>query len=480
MDVRENRLLQKIRAIPLGARASIALFFASLTTKGIAYLTTPLYTRLLTPAEYGRTSVFLTWLEVLGIVAMFCLSSNVFSNGMIDHPDDRDRFLFSMLTLSNFVTLAFGGVLFVLYPLLRGFLDLEPALLGLMFAVFLTQPAYVFWMTRQRFEYKYKYNALFAVAAALLPAVVSTVCMACCPPGERLYARIFGAEVPLLGFYLCFYVYLARKSHGRVCPAYWKTAFLFNLPIIPHYLSLYLLNSSDKLMISAMVGDAQTAFYSVAYAISSAVFVVWNAIDASLLPYVYENCKRRNYAAVSRVTTPLLTVFAAACFLLILLAPEAVRLMATGDYYEAIYVIPPVVGGVFFQVIFSLFSNVVQFYKKPVYVMAGSLTAAGLNLLLNYLLIGRFGYLAAGYTTLFCFALQALIDFFAMKKCTKEPIYNTKQIALLSAVVFAVALGSGLLYRFLLLRYGIALAALVVCLLLRKKIFAQFALLKKS
>ena len=103
--------IAKIKNMPPAAKASIAFFLSSLVTKGISYIVTPIYTRLLTEAQYGQVSVFMTWLEIFGIIAMFCLSYGVFNNGMVDHPEKRSEFSFSMLILSNIITLCFSGIL---------------------------------------------------------------------------------------------------------------------------------------------------------------------------------------------------------------------------------------------------------------------------------------------------------------------------------------------------------------------------------
>ena len=81
--------------MPQGVKASIAFFIASLITKGIGYITTPLFTRLLSAEEFGQVSVYLTWMQVFGIVAMFCLSYGVFNNGMVDFSEQRDEYSFS-------------------------------------------------------------------------------------------------------------------------------------------------------------------------------------------------------------------------------------------------------------------------------------------------------------------------------------------------------------------------------------------------
>ena len=68
-------LLDKKKNIPAGVKASIAFFIASLISNGISYITTPIFTRLLTSAEYGQVSVYFTCFQIFGTVAMFALQA---------------------------------------------------------------------------------------------------------------------------------------------------------------------------------------------------------------------------------------------------------------------------------------------------------------------------------------------------------------------------------------------------------------------
>ena len=79
-----KELFNKISNLSQGVKASIAFFLASVITSGIAYITTPIFTRLLMASEYGEVSVFSTWTSIIGIIAMFRLSAGVFNNGMVD------------------------------------------------------------------------------------------------------------------------------------------------------------------------------------------------------------------------------------------------------------------------------------------------------------------------------------------------------------------------------------------------------------
>lgn len=465
------KLLKRIRDYPKGVKASIAFFFASIITKGIAYITTPLYTHLLTTEEYGKTSIFLTWLTVFGIIAMFNLQAGVFNNGMVDYPNKRSEYSFSMLILSNIITTLFSIVLLLMYPIIREWLQMDISFVILMCIIFFFQPAYNFWVSRQRYEYKYKSTVIWSIISAFISPLVAIVLLMT-TDFDHLYVRIFGAEVTLVIIYIGFYIYLGCKNRWKLNTAYWKAAIMFNLPLLPHYLSTYLLGSSDKLMISKLVSDTATAYYSVAYSVASVATIIWSAVNSSLIPYTYEKCKEKNYKAISNVTLPILVVFAIACVMIIMLAPEVVWIMATKDYMEAIYVIPPIVGGVFFQVQYYIYANIVYYYKKPKFVMYASVTAMILNIVLNYIFISLYGYMAAGYTTLFCYLVQAVIDYFAMKKVAKEDVYNMKFIFLLSGIVIVVALISNVLYNFSIVRYLIILIMLALIIINNKKIIA--------
>ena len=465
-------MLKKLKKLPQGAKASIAFLFSNVVTSGIAYITIPFYTRILTTEEYGQVNVVLTWTHIFGIIAMFCLSFGVFNNGMIDYPDKRDSYSFSMLVLSNLFTILFAVILFAVYPFVGKVIGLNYTLLTLMIATFLLKPAYNFWTARQRYEYKYKYVVLWTILNAVLsPAVAILICLMH-EPGDRLYSRLFGAESVPLVMAACFYIYLGRNSRFSVDRNFWKSAILFNLPLIPHYLSYYILNSSDKIMISQLVGDSETAYYSVAYSAAAVVSIVWSAVNGSLIPYTYEKCSIKDYKSISNVTLPILTLFAVICIFAIVLAPEVVAVMATNAYTDAIYVIPPIVAGTFFQVQYFIYANIVYYFKKPKYVMYASVTAAIANIILNYFFIQEFGYKAAGYTTLICYMTQAVLDYFAMRYVVKEKVYNMKFISFLSVAVVLISLLSLLLYSYPFIRYGFAFL-IVVILFYRRKFIVQ-------
>lgn len=476
-----RKFFKKISNLSPGVKASISLFIASILTKGLSFITTPIFTRLLSHEVFGQVSVYYSWLQLFAIVATFCLSYGVFNVGLFDNPEKRDELSFSYLILSNIFTIAFAGIFFCFYPLFKSYLNIVLPALILMMVFFLFQPAYLFWLARQKFEYKYKLPLLWAVISSALSIAAPIILIVVCKnPDNNFYYRVFGSEVVLILIHIGFYIYLGVKAKFKLDVSFWKSALLFNLPLIPHYLSMFVLSSSDKIMISYLVSEEATAFYSVAYSIATIALIIWNAIDASLMPYTFKKLKEEDCASINKVVVPILIVFAVGCFSIILLGPEMVWLMGSKGYKEAAVVIPPVVGGIFFQIQYFLYSNVLYYYKKPRFVMFGSVLAALLNLVLNYFCIKQFGYIAAAFTTLGCYFLQALIDFIAMRKVAKKNVYNLPLLIGVSAVVTVVSICGSMLYSYQIVRYVILGIFLLLIAIFSNKIIKVFSQMKES
>lgn len=478
------RLLQKLtffkfNVLPVPVVASIAFFTMSVIEKGLVFITSPIFTRMLTQAEYGQVSVFNSWISLLGVITMFCLSAGVFNLGLLDYKDERDSYSFSMLILSNIITLLCFIIMLILYPYTASFWGFDLPLLYLMFAIFFTQPAFNFWCARQRFEYKYKVMATIVITSAILSQTVAIGAIYYLPC-DKVYARLIGGYGVMIIFYAVIFAYIGAKAHWQLKISYWKEALLFNIPLIPHYLSGYILNHSDRIMIANMVGTIEAAKYSLAYTVALAVTVVWGAIHGSLLPYTYEKCRENNYSALSSITMVIMSLYAYLCFLLILLAPELVAIMAPSSYKECVYIVPPIVGGVFFLSQYSIFANIVYYYKKPKFIMFASVTTATLNIFLNWVFIPRYGYLTAGYTTLVCYLLQAIFDYYAMMKVTGRCVYNMKPLYALSVVILCAAVLGPYIYGNQLIRYTFIAVSILCVLPFRNNISSVISGIRKQ
>ena len=146
---------------------------------------------------------------------------------------------------------------------------------------------------------------------------------------------------------------------------------------------------------------------------------------------------------------------------------------------------PPVAASVFFMVLNPLLANIEFYYEKTKFVMVASCSGALLNILLNYIFIGLYGYYAAGYTTLICYMVFSFAHYLAYKKIVDnnlelEKIYDIKFIIALSGFVL-VMMGIMIVgYSYTWLRYTILLVMVIVLFKNKTEILNKLMKLRKK
>ena len=429
----------------------------------------PIFTRIMPQAEYGVISTFTSWQSVLYIVATLNMASGVFNNGMIDFSDDREGFIGSIMALANNCTM----ILFLFYLALKksvdGILGIPSVMTYVMIAYFFVTPAYNYWMGRKRFEYSYIPVTVLTVVSSIGSTGLAIIAVLFAPDSNKAIAKVMATESVAIGLGLFFTIYTLIKARGKIKLKYWKYALTISLPLVPHYLSMYILSSSDRIMISKLVDTSATAIYNVAATVASIMLIFWNAVDASYAPWIYQKMDEKKYKAIRSRGNEVLLVFAGMTIISTLFAPEIMRVLAPANYYEGIYVIPAVAAATFFTACSSLYIRVELYLKKSSTVMVGSCLAALLNVVLNYLCINHFGYIAAGYTTMVCYAMLAMFHGINLKRL-HYTVYDNKIIATMAVGVILCAVIISLLYRFTLVRLLIIAVLMIYAFIKRNEI----------
>lgn len=452
--------IEKFQQMSVPVKASMAFMAVNFMQKGISFLTAPIFTRLLTSQEYGKITIYSSWADVIGIFAMFGLYNNVYCRGILEFKEDKKNFTFSLLSLSNVITLAVLAVVWIVNKYVFHFLDVSDILILFMFFTFLLEPAFEFWKTDQRFDYKYKLLCFFMVLVMVF-APLASIAGIFLFPEYKVEARIIGAQLVTLMIGAGCYIYEVFNAQGKPKIKYWKYAVAYNLPLIPYFLSSYVLSSSDRLMIGYFWGDDKAGIYGIAYTMSAVVNIVWNSINATLVPTIYKRCDDGRRHTLSDLIIPIIAGYGGVCILIMLLSPEIIWFLAPSSYGEGMYIIPVIVGGVFYMSLFSIFSNIIYYEKKPKFVMGAGVAAAILNFVLNLIFIPTMGYFAAGYTTLAAYLLQVVWSYVAVRKVTGESVYNMKKLGMIGLLVLVMSVFSPLLYPYRWIRWGLLLAIVI-------------------
>ena len=466
-----------------GVKASLWFMTCSILQKGISFSTMPIFIRLLSSGEYGDYSVFLSWESIISIFVTLNLSYQVFNNGMVKYDKDKDSYTTSMVGL----TFCAGGVAWLVYCLFNGFfqryIELRFEYMGLMFFDMLFTATIGLWTVRQRYEFKYKALTIVTLANTVLNPVLGVILVTTLE--DKVYARLVSIVASNFLVFVIVFIALLRNSRKIISFPNWKYALKLDLPLIPHYLSMVLLNNSDRIMISKLCGSAYTAFYSVAYNAAMVMQIVVASVNASFNPWLYQQLKEKNYSKIRKTTNYLLLLVALVTVIPVLFAPEVILILGSEEYASAVNIMPALSCCVFLMYIYTLFSNIEMFYERPKFIMIGSLSATVINIILNYIFIQLFGYEAAAYTTLVCYILLALFHYLMMVRVCKEQriaenIYNLHFIMALTGGVMLIAFAISRLYSYAIIRYTILASVFLIVIIQRKKVLAFWNKMKQE
>lgn len=465
----------KYNSLPIQVKASLWFLVCSFLQRGISVITTPVFTRLLSPAEYGQYGVFTSWLGIASALVTLNLCFGMYSQGLIKFEEDRARLSSSLQGLALVLVTAWTLVYVAARDAFNAMTGLTAAQTLLMLIMVWTSTVFNFWATAKRVDYDYRLLVIVTIIVSLLKPILGIVLVV--NADDKVTARIFGlALVELVGYGWMFFVQMYRGK--TFCSRkYWKYALLFCIPLVPHYLSQVVLSSVNRIMIANMIGDSQAGIYNLANSISMLATLVNTALVQTIEPWMFRSIKARRIGRMKSVAYPALAAVAAVNLLLIAFAPEAVAVFAPAEYQEAIWVIPPISVSVFFSFSYVLYAEFEFYFEKTRYLSLATLVGAALNIGLNLLLIPVFGYLAAGYVTLICYMVFALLHYGMMRKICRDHFrvapYSAKVVGGLSLAFTAAGLSYLLLYEHALLRYGLTVFLLIALVAKRKTIVCE-------
>ena len=400
--------------------------FCSVFQKAVGLLVIPLYTRLMQPEQYGQYAVFLSYYSIVSVFTSLGLYNYVVNNGIIKYGDKKDAFVTSLAGLIICNTFIYVILYFIFQNQWLNFTGITTWIMAALFIECIFMPCYELWSAKLRFEYQYKPIIKTAICTCLLiPAISLPLIIVCEEKGAAaIWGRVIGYSI--VGLFAL--VNLIKADNTLYKKSYWHYALKFNLPLLPHFLAIILLNSADKIMVERICGADKAGIYSLAFSLSLAFQFVNQAINASLVPYIYLKLKSKIYDGIKEISLSLLFVIACLNILLVLIAPEIIVILGTEEYKEACYIIPSVAITNILLFIFNLFVNIEYFYEENKYIPMVTVLCAVFNIGVNSIVIKQFGYLAAGYTTLATYLLYALGHcLLMMKACHKHKI-DVKEI----------------------------------------------------
>lgn len=460
-----GELLNKYKKMSKPVKASLWFVVSNVMLRGISFITLPIFSRLLTTSEYGIISVYTSWMSLISIITTLTIWGGVFNVGMVKHYDDRDTIISSFQGLASTITIGFFIISVIGLNYISKWLGISEFLVFCMYIEILSQIPYYLWSAKQRYDYEYRAVILVTVIIAILNPIISVSVVI----NTSYKAEAMIVTNMLIQLVIGIIAFISNQKQGKKFfhPEYWSFGFKFNVVLVPHYLSMQVLSQSDRVMINKMCGSGEAGIYSVAYNFAMLLQLITNGINSSLTPHIYESIKNNNTKKLGKQTTGITLIVAVITIGIICVVPDIFKWVLPDTYYDALWVIPPVTAGAFFMFLYPLFGAIEFYFEENKYVTAASLIGASLNILMNYVFIRMFGFIAAAYTTLVCYIIFSVAHYFFMKRTLQKrnidiKIYDFKALFIISGIVILVSIGIVPLYEQYVLRWGIIFMIFII------------------
>jgi O-antigen/teichoic acid export membrane protein len=426
------------------ATTGAAYTASSVLSKLIAVALLPLYTRYLTPADYGAAEVLITGVIAASIVIRLGIIEALlrFYYERDEDPDHVVSTGFASLFWSATAGLAIA--LPLAEPISQLLLDRsDPGLVRIAILGLWVFTMYEFLLALFRLDERAKAFLAFTVSNVLVTIPVT------------VWLVVFqgkGAEGLLLGQYVTGAVFLtillvSQRHRLALVPerGLLRRMLRFGFPTMPAELSLYSLNFIDRLMLVRLAGLADAGLYSLSVKFAQAVNVLVKGFQLAWPPLAYsirdDEEARGAYAVI-------VTWFVAVCTFAVvgmwLLSRYIVRILAAPEFFQSYEAVGLVSTGVMLYALYLVLVVVLGRTGRTEFNFPATAAGTVANIGLNLVLIPALGIVGAGISLVASYAVVLVLMYVFTQRLFNVP-YEWARLALLAGLAVALVLVAELL-----------------------------------
>lgn len=392
---REKQLLKNTFIIAIG----------QICTKFISFFLLPLYTTILTTQEYGVIDLLNTFISLLIPVFFLQIEQAVF-RFLIDYRKNEKlemKCISSVVFFSIIQTLLFSVVFLIVSLFYKNQYSFY-LLINLIFSAYAT---ILLQIARGIGK-----NSVYSIGSLI--AGTSTILL------NVLFITVFKLGVygmliaTALGNFLCiFYLIISLKLYKFVSIKLFdinelKKLLKFSVPLIPNQLSWWIINVSDRLIVSYLITVSANGIYSAANKFSIICITMFNIFNMTWSESASLHINDKDSSAFfSRIFNNSFKLFSCLCIGVIAIMPFCFKYLIVGfEYSDAYYQIPILMIATLFNILVSLIGTIYIALKKSGEISKTSFFAAVINIVVNLILIKRIGLYAASFSTFISYFLM--------------------------------------------------------------------------
>lgn len=385
-------------------------------TQFISFLLVPLYTHKLNTDDFGTVDLIHTYISLLTPLLILRFDSAVF-RFLIDERGEEDDSGKKAIVTNAIITIFVVGLLFsAIYFILPIFFTISNYWLIYANIIVMMFSSIMLQITRGLGS-----NKDYSIASVISGITIATTNIV------LILALNFGAEsiliASIIGNLLCT-LYLAIRmkvrryiKRSKFDKTRLKTMLKYSIPMMPNSVSWWVVNVSDRTIISAVLGVAMNGIYAISCKFSNIIDGVFSVFNMSWQESasIHINDEDRD-GYFSKMSNELFCLFAYGIIVLLAVLPLIYGYVVGENYSESYIYIPVLLVANLFHIAIQIIGGVYVAKKETKKIMNTTIVSAILNLGINLAFINQLGLFAACISTLVAYAAMAIYRFFDVKK----------------------------------------------------------------
>lgn len=409
----------------LPARASLSYTLSYIFGRSVGVLGTPIFTRLLSPSEYGLYPLFNTYLGIAAVIATLEITGGIALSGMQKFESRRSEFISSSMGLIAVVFSVFSLLYFTLRGRINALTGLSTPLSAILLGQIFVNAVISLYTAEKKYEYKYKTVSLVSIISSLGAPVISIAFITLTK--YRAEARILGGFITGLAIALPLLFIIVKRGRSLFSPDIWKYLLTMSLPLLPHYISLAAILRLGEVAVSRIHGKAALGLYSVAVSVGLSLTMITNGIISALSPWVLRKIRAHKFDTVREMLYLISSLLCILSLLLLAAVPETIKIITPEEYHASLLAVYPLA----LTCVPTFLSNVTvqgeMYYEKSAISSLPSVIAALVNGVLAFTVLPHLDYRAVSIFTLISYIVLLVLNLFIFKRLSGEMPIDIKR-----------------------------------------------------
>ena len=463
--------IKKYTELKIPAKASIWYIASSGIARTIGALCTPIFTRLLTPAEYGLYPLYTSWLSVFSVLVTLEMSGSIIYRGFQRFEDQKEDFTSAAIGLISAIFIGFCALYFALHDFVENFTGLDTKISIFMFIEIYGASIISLYLAKAKFEYKYKAVTLLNILSAILIPFSAIILILL--TNIRAEARIYTSAVITLMIAVAIIYITVKRVDKLYSQDAWRYLLGRSISLLPHYFSVALILKAGEISIGINHGTAALGQYSIAVSVGMILTVVTGGLLSALGPWIMRKIREGGIDKVRELLLLITRALALISLLILAAAPEILAFLAAEGFRDALPSVYPLELAALLSFLSGVIMSACAYFERGAISSLSSVLAAAVSISLAFLVLPSVDYRLAGVFALVSYLAMTVISSFIFKKLSGEFPIDVRKSAIIFLLTMAYACVLYALSDVIVSRIFLALPILALLLMSAKELYVK-------